>query len=269
MKKLSILSLLLMFLSFNLYSQDQFNNLDIDSVAYSKNNELFERIVNQRLMNFPFKTLFPAPSEILNMMMILSSDGYFGYSGSRYLNLTNGWHNVMKLRDLDGNSSEIEINADGNNYFFDENDYSISSFQKTTQSFVIKDEDGEHYDVKTGWVNLESISSESGYQITFEKIKKGYKIYDNQNNSVEIKKSKSYNYIASYSNGRIKESIGKFLSSNRSIFEDGQEILSFSYDTSLNYYIIKDNKGMNLTINNSFILTPVDHHHSTTKKQDK
>ena len=242
-----------------------------DSSVYHRNNEIFDRIVQQKLMNFPFSRVYPSGDYgVLSFMMILSEDGYFGFSNSKYLKLFNRYYNVMGLRDLEGNEAEIEIERDGTSFFRDFNGNTISSFKEAYNQMVIRDEAGEVYHLTFDWMsNLSEIHSESGYQLTINKIKSGFEVKDNQNNVAEIKKQKSSIWQATYSNGKVLTTKRGIWNSNYFISEDGKSTLNIDFDQYTNNFKIRNNEGMYLVISSSFNPNlPRDHHqhdHSSDK----
>lgn len=259
MKNLTLAFLLFLSYSFPAFSQD-FDDLEItDSVNYQRNNELFERIVDQYMLNYPLQAIFPNNDYILNMMMILSEDGFLGFSNSRYLTIESRGDKRLRFRDMEGNMGFLKIGSAGNHEYYGPYGNDISSFQKSYDKYVIKDEIGNYYDLVFSWMTLKSITSESGYELNIEKVKKGYLISDNQNNSAFIAKNGSGKKIATYSNGKIKESKGGILSLSYYVTEGQSNVFYLNNDYMTGSFEIITNKGVNLTIKKQNI--DISHHH--------
>ncbi|WP_156309157.1 hypothetical protein [Sphingobacterium endophyticum] len=258
MKNFTLAILLFLSLSCPALSQD-FDDLEItDSVNYQRNNELFERIVEQYMLNYPLQALFPNNDNILNMMMILSEDGFLGFSNSRYLTIESRGGKRLRFRDMEGDIGYLKIGSSGNHEYYGPYGNNISSFQKSYDKYVIKDELGVYYDLVFSWLTLKSITSDSGYVLNIEKGKKGYIISDNQNNSVFIAKNGSGKKIATYSNGKIKESKGGIFSLSYIVTEGQSNVFYLNNDYVSGSFEIITNKGVNLTIRKQDIENP--HH---------
>lgn len=246
----------MLFVMFSLISKGQEveDDQQLDSSVYYRNNVIFDRVVQHKLMEFPFKRIYSNTNNgIIGMMMLLSEDGYFGFSHSNFLKITNRYYNVMGLRDLEGNEAEIEIESDGTSYFRDSDGNTMSSFKESLNQMVIRDEAGEVYYLTFDWLsNLTELNTKSGYQLTIGKIKSGFEIKDNQNNVAEIKKQKNYVWVATYSNGKVISTKRGIWNSNSSIIEDGNSTFNIDYDIYTNNYKIKNNQGLNLVISNQF-----------------
>ncbi|MGX1639863.1 hypothetical protein [Sphingobacterium sp. NPDC055431] len=264
MKNSIFISILFLMFSLTSMGQEIENHQLPDSSVFHRNNLIFDRIVQQKLMNFPFTRVYPSSDYgILGLMMVLSDDGYFGFSDSKYLKIFNRFYNVMGLRDLDGNEAEIEIESDGTSFFRGFNGNTMSSFKEAYNQMVIRDEAGEVYHLTFDWMsNLAEIHSESGYQLTINKIKSGFEVKDNQNNVAEIKKQKSSVWVATYSNGRVLSTKRGIWNTYNFISEDGKSTLNIDIDQYTNNIKIRNNVGMYLVISNSYNPNLVrDHHH--------
>src|SRR5690606_23609912 len=118
MKNSIFISILFLMFSLTSMGQEIENQQLPDSSVFHKNNVIFDRIVQQKLMDFPYTRVYSSNNYgILGLMMVLSDDGYFGFSDSKYLKISNRYYNLMGLRDLDGNEAEIEIESDGTSFF--------------------------------------------------------------------------------------------------------------------------------------------------------
>jgi len=236
-----------------------------DSSVFHRNNVIFDRIVQQKLMDFPYSRVYSSSNYgILGLMMVLSHDGFFGFSDSKYLKIYNRYDNLMGLRDLDGNEAEIEIESDGTSFLRDFNGNTMSSFKEANKQMVIRDEAGEVYHLTFDRIsNLKEIYSESGYQLTINKIKSGFEVKDNQNNVAEIKRQKFFVWEATYSNGKVLSTKRGIWNTHNFILEDGKSILNIDFDRDTDNIKIRNNEGLYLVINNSYnpTLGQVHHHH--------
>ncbi len=254
MKNSIFISILFLMFSLTSMGQEIENQPLPDSSVFHKNNVIFDRIVQQKLMDFPYTRVYSSNNYgILGLMMVLSDDGYFGFSDSKYLKISNRYYNLMGLRDLDGNEAEIEIESDGTSFFRGFNGNTMSSFKEANNQMVIRDEAGEVYHLTFDWMsNLKEIHSESGYQLTIKKIKSGFEIKDNQNNVAEIKKQKIFVWEATYSNGKILSTKRGIWNTHNFISEDGKSILNIDFDRNTDNIKITNNEGLYLVINNSY-----------------
>lgn len=264
------LKFLVLLLTFSIgsinYGYSQLDSLSVtDSTIQSKNDLIFERIVDQRLMGFPIKDMFSDEFQIIAYMMLLSDDGYFGYSKSNYLSIVNGWPNFMVFKDIHGLTSELEINGKGNFTFYYPDGRTITSFRKGVYEFAIKDEHDVIYDLTFDMWRLLSIKNSEGYSLDINRIKRGFSVIDNANNSVELKNSGISKMIATYSSGYTKRSEKTNFGYTNSILVDNQPIFSMKYDYISNNYLFKDSEGIELNMSNQYkpYIHNHDHNHTT------
>lgn len=252
MKKYIILSLLFIITSCYLFAQPS-KQVNSDSVNMQKYNKIFERVVQQKAINFPLRNLFPKQKDFINLMMLFSSDGYFGYSKSQFLTLSNIWNDILELEDLDGYQADLEMVNNGFLRFRNGDGFSLSSFQKNKDQFVVRDEDNEVFTLKLDWLlNLQEVQSESGYHLKIEKIKSGHKISDNMGNYAEVTKVKSNIFKITDNNGNEQLANRGTWGAKSTITQGNTTIFSINYDLHADTYEIKDNQGTSLVVKNLY-----------------
>lgn len=209
---------------------------------------LFDRIVQYKMLEKSYPGVLFYNDDILEMMMLFSDDGFFGFSESRYLTIESRFYNLIQFRDLDGNFAELQKGNDGNYQFYGSYGNNISTFKKGALNFVIKNETGNYYDLTYNWINLKKIESEDGYVITLKRSKKGLIIADNLNNSVIIKNNGSKKKIATYSTGEVLESQNGFMNFSGKVLKDNIPILDVKLNMLGDNVEVKDQYGVNITI---------------------